>query len=56
MRQGLARLKVWVRRMSRQIRNVHTNDVVSLLGCCIASSQECKTLLVLVAHPCSWRS
>ncbi|CAE7801285.1 yqeH [Symbiodinium sp. CCMP2456] len=26
--KGLARLKVWVRRMSRQIRNVHTNDVV----------------------------
>ena len=33
--QGLARLKVWVRRMSRQIRNVHTNDVVCSLvsGC-----------------------
>lgn len=27
IRQGLERLKVWVRRMSRQIRNVHANDV-----------------------------
>ncbi|CAK9035280.1 unnamed protein product [Durusdinium trenchii] len=26
--KGLERLKVWVRRMSRQIRNVHANDVI----------------------------
>lgn len=32
--KGLARLKVWVRRMSRQIRNVHANDVI------LASSQS----------------
>ena len=32
--QGLARLKVWVRRMSRQIRNVHANDVAKLLVEC----------------------